>query len=72
MIGLVCPLPCLGSKLKLSMLDRCHLQAEENPEFSVRDWAADAGSVVGRDDVHVIGTSRSFCVHTLVLTSPFS
>jgi len=69
MIGLVCALPCLGLKLKLSMLDRCYLQIEENPEFSVRDWAADAGSVVCRDDVHVISTSRLFCVHTLLLTS---
>ena len=68
MIGLVCTRPCLGLKLKLSMLDRCYLQIEENPEFSVRDWAADAGSVVGRDDGHVVGTSRLFCVHRLVLT----
>ena len=46
-----------------------YLQIEENPEFSVRDWAADAGSVVCRDDVHVIGSSRLFCVQTLLLTS---
>ena len=56
-------------KLELSTLDRCYLQTEENPEFSVRDWASDAGSVVCRDDVHVIGTSTLFCVHILVLTS---
>ena len=68
MIGLVCTRPCLGLKLKLSMLGRRYLQIEENPEFSVRDWAANAGSVAGRDDGHVIGTSRLFCVHRLVLT----
>ena len=44
------------------------MQFEENPEFSVRDWAADAGSVAGRDAGQVIGTSRLFCVHRLALT----
>ena len=57
-------------KLKLSLLGRCYLQIEENLEFSVRDWTADAGSIAGRDDGHVIGTSRLFCVHRLVQT-PF-
>ncbi|KIJ94067.1 hypothetical protein K443DRAFT_111070 [Laccaria amethystina LaAM-08-1] len=33
MIGLVCVLPWLSLKLKLSMLDRCYLQTEEDPEF---------------------------------------
>ena len=68
MIGLVCTRPCLGLKLKLSLLGRCYLQIEENLEFSVQDWAADAGSIAGRDDRHVIGTSRLLCVHRLVLT----
>ena len=68
MIGLVCTHPCLGLKIKLSMLGRCYLQIEENLEVSVRDWASDAGSVTGKDDGHVIGTSRLFCMHRLVLT----
>lgn len=36
-----CTLPCLGLKLKLSMLDKRYLQIEENPEFLVRDWATE-------------------------------
>ena len=36
---------------------------------SRRDWAADVGSVVGRDDVCTIGTSSLFCMHRPVLTS---
>ena len=67
MIGLVY-LSLLGFEVKAEHAGQVLSADEENLEFSVRDWAADAGSIAGRDDRHVIGTSRLFCVHRLVLT----
>ena len=67
MPGLVCSNPCLGLKSEPSVLDRCYMQIEKNPEFAIRYWAADVGSVACRDNVHITGISR-FCVHRPVLT----
>jgi hypothetical protein len=55
MIGLMCSNLCWGLKSELSVLDRHYLQTEKNPEFAIRDYAADVESVVCRDDVHVTG-----------------
>ena len=67
MIGLVCSNLSLDLKSELSV-HRRYLQAGKNLEFTIRDWATEMGSVVCRDDVHVTGIFRLFCVHRLVLT----
>ena len=67
MIGLVCSNLCLDLKSEQSV-HRRYLQAGKNLEFAIRDLATETGSVVSRDDVHVTGIFRLFCVHRLVMT----
>ena len=67
MIGLVCSNLVLDLKSELSV-HRRYLQVGKILEFAIRDWATEMGSVVCRDDVHITGIFRLFCVHRLVLT----